>query len=347
MKISQLMLAKGFGGGERLFVDLVTLLVEKGHDVLAICQAGSEVETILKNNPDINIGSVKAFSTRDPFAWRAIARKIKQHDSDVVQSHMSRATYMAGKACRQLSKPLVVTLHNYIDLKYYTNVTRFIPATRDQYDYLHRKNIPEHMIDLIPHFSYLDPVAAPSFNDNESLLFGCYGRMVNKKGFHLVLPAFKKLLEAGVKASLVIGGDGPELSNLENLSAQLKLQDDVKFIGWVDDVAEFLETADVFVLPSLDEPFGIAVLEAMAMGKPIVSSKSQGPKEILNNENAYLAELNDVGSLFRAMLSAAKDKPEREDKARQALVDYKTFYDKEVVLPKFLNLYEKVATKIK
>ncbi|MFT5425242.1 MAG: glycosyltransferase involved in cell wall biosynthesis [Gammaproteobacteria bacterium] len=343
MKITQVMLAKRFGGAERLFVDLVSALVNMGNDVLAICQPGSETEQVLKGVSGIKLNTVKTFSTRDPFAWRAIATKIQQHDSDIVQSHLSRGTYMAGKACKQLKKPLVVTLHNYIDLKYYKNVTKFIPATKDQVEYLGQKGIPESRIELIPHFSHLDPVTEASFCENETLVYACYGRMVHKKGFHVVLNAFKKLTETNIKVTLLIGGDGPESENLKHLCKELGLAENVKFVGWIKDVETFLKSVDVFVLPSLDEPFGIAVLEAMAMGKPIISTKSQGPREILNKKNAYLAEVNNIESLFEAMILAAKDSTDREKKAGQALSDYKEFYAKEVVVPKFLKLYEQVV----
>ena len=337
------MLAKRFGGAERLFVDLVGVLVNMGHDVLAICQPDSEAEYVLKDISGINIKTVKTFSTRDPFAWRTVASKIQQHDSDIVQSHLSRGTYLAGKACKQLNKPLVVTLHDYIDLKYYKNVTKFIPATKDQVEYLGQKGIPEGRIELIPHFSHLDPVTEPSFSKNDTLVFACYGRMVHKKGFHVVLNAFKKLTEINIKATLHIGGDGPESKNLKRLCKELGLAEQVKFVGWIKDIETFLKSVEVFVLPSLDEAFGIAVLEAMAMGKPIISTKSQGPREILNKENAYLAEINNVESLFEVMLSAANDNVSREKKAMRALSDYKEFYAKKVVVPKFLKLYEQVV----
>ncbi len=105
----------------------------------------------------------------------------------------------------------------------------------------------------------------------------------------------------------------------------------------------FLNNIDIFVLPSLDEPFGIAVLEAMAMGKPIVSTRSQGPSEILNNKNAYLSEVNNIDSLFKGLISAARNKTEREAKTVQALADYKDHYAKEIVVPMFLKLYEQVV----
>ncbi len=175
------------------------------------------------------------------------------------------------------------------------------------------------------------------------LIFGCYGRMVNKKGFHVLLSAFKKLREKDIEAELIIGGSGPELGSLKSLAVELRLKEKVKFIGWIKDVESFLNNIDIFVLPSLDEPFGIAVLEAMAMGKPIVSTRSQGPNETLNDKNAYLSEVNNIDSLFKGLISAARNKTEREAKTVQALADYKDHYAKEIVVPMFLKLYEQVV----
>lgn len=348
LKITHVMLAKDFGGAERLFVDFVSTLASMEVDILAICQAGSKAEIFLRNNSSVKVEVLKVFSTRDPFAWRSIARKIKEHNSDIVQPHLARGTFLTGKACRQLKKPLVVTLHNYVNLKYYKNVTKFIPATRDQSKYLSSKGILDKNIELIPHFSHFDPVNEPSFNTNKTYVFGACGRLVYKKGFHVLLNAFKeitKLMEhniVGNDIKLVIGGDGPEKRKLESLCDELGLREHVKFVGWVEDVESFLKQLDCFVLPSLDEPFGIAVLEAMAMGRPIISTKSQGPREILSDKSAYLVEVNDVESLFQAMNLVANNKVEREQKAKQALLDYKNFYAKEIIVPKFLNLYKQV-----
>ena len=94
------------------------------------------------------------------------------------------------------------------------------------------------------------------------------GRFVKKKGFDTLLEAFASLRkESNVK--LTIGGDGPERNALKQLAMDLDISDKVEFVGWVEDVAEFLSGSDLFVLPSREEPFGIVILEAMAVGIPL------------------------------------------------------------------------------
>ena len=109
------------------------------------------------------------------------------------------------------------------------------------------------------------------------------------------------LHDRGLSAKIILGGDGPEKSALEKLAADLDINDSVTFSGWVDDVPDFLAQGPIFVLPSLDEPFGIVVLEAMAQGKIIVSTRSQGPREILDDTTAYLCPTDDPTALADAL----------------------------------------------
>lgn len=85
---------------------------------------------------------------------------------------------------------------------------------------------------------------------------------------HVLLKAFRRFLDEGNRAALHIGGDGPERKHLQQLAVTLELGRNVKFHGWVDDTGSFIKRSDVMVLPSLDEPFGIVVLEVMAKGRP-------------------------------------------------------------------------------
>ena len=136
-----------------------------------------------------------------------------------------------------------------------------------------------------------------------------------------------------------IGGTGPEQDALIAQIKTLDLTDKVKMVGWLDDVSGFLQEADLFVLPSLDEPFGIVVLEAMAYALPIVSSDSQGPVEILDEDCAWLSKTGDADSLATAMQHACDDYEARKRKSENVLSKFKQNYSKQVVIPEFINLY--------
>jgi len=249
-----------------------------------------------------------------------------------------------GKFVQKNKTPLVVKTHNYVDIKYYKNVDAFITTTKDQRQYLIKEGIDPEKIIVIPNFSRLPAVEAVSHHVNVPLVIVSCGRMVEKKGFHILLKAFKKVIASGTEAILLLGGDGEEKNNLLHLCEDLGINNHVKFCGWLNSVGAFLENADIFVLPSLDEPFGIVVLEAMAKGKPIISTRTQGPSEILDNETSYLVETGSVDELVNALNIAVIDKDGRLKKAENALRAFNNTYSENVVVPKIVQLYEGLST---
>jgi glycosyltransferase involved in cell wall biosynthesis len=194
---------------------------------------------------------------------------------------------------------------------------------------------------LINHFSPLQEKEKSSISDPSVLRIVTLGRLVNKKGFHVLLGAFAEMQKkTKTKSELFIGGTGPEQNELIKQSKELGLTENVNFVGWLDNVTEFLQDADLFVLPSLDEPFGIVVLEAMALGLPIVSSDSQGPKQILDEDCAWLSKAGDKNSLAKALLQAGDNYDERVRKSNNALERFKQNYSKQVVIPQFIELFD-------
>ena len=345
MKITQVMLAKKFGGAERLFVDLCLSLLEFGQVVQAICLKNSKSAEILSQYPQIKLDTISVLGSWDPFAPIEIERLILQHESDIVQAHLARGAMLAGKALKKVDLPLVVTTHNYINEKYYRYVTMLVPPTNDQYKYYLSRGIKAERLKLINHFSPLQASDESTLKNPEVLRIVALGRLVKKKGFHILLDAFARLQEkTSRKCELFIGGSGPEEKALLSQIAVLEIGDKVKMAGWLDDVSGFLKAADLFVLPSLDEPFGIVVLEAMAYGLPIVTSDSQGPAEILDEDCAWMSKAGDADSLASSMQHACDDYEQRKRKGEIALEKFKQKYSKQVVIPEFINLYDSLLT---
>ncbi len=165
--------------------------------------------------------------------------------------------------------------------------------------------------------------------------------MVPKKGFDDLIHAFSLLQKRNPRAKLLLGGDGTEKDKLYRLTLELGLEQQVHFVGWIDDVKEFLSKGTVFVLPSRDEPFGIVLLEAMANGLPIVTTRTGGACEILTDETAFFSEIADPVSLGKAM-ERALSAPECWSKAEAALMLFKTHYRKNSVVPKIISYYNNI-----
>jgi len=140
------------------------------------------------------------------------------------------------------------------------------------------------------------------------------GRLHENKDFGLLIRAFARLRRSGVEARLTIGGEGPERCALEALAASEGVADSVSFPGWIGDRAAFFAHADLFVLSSRVEPFGIVVIEAMAHGVPVVATRTAGPLDILSNgETGLLVACESV----EEMSAALRDLHTDPDRARR------------------------------
>jgi glycosyltransferase involved in cell wall biosynthesis len=138
-------------------------------------------------------------------------------------------------------------------------------------------------------------------------IFGNVGRLHEQKGHKYLLQAFAKVAD---RARLLIIGDGDLKDELIKLATDLGISDRVLILGARSDVHEFLSAIDVFVMPSLWEGQPIALLEALAMGKPCIVSDVDGiPEIITNGVNGYLVKRTDVAGLTQTM-NKALDNPE-------------------------------------
>ena len=112
---------------------------------------------------------------------------------------------------------------------------------------------------------------------------GCAGRLVPLKGIALVVNALDILKKRGVPCELWIAGTGEELPRLQKLVTHFGLDDQVKFLGFIDNMSDFFSAIDCFVCPSIREPFGLVCAEAMAHGCPVIASLVDGIPEVVQD----------------------------------------------------------------
>jgi L-malate glycosyltransferase len=129
-------------------------------------------------------------------------------------------------------------------------------------------------------------------------------RLAEQKGLDHLIKAVNLLKEKGLNSfELVIGGDGPDREKLETLATSLGVAERCRFLGGLnrEQVRQQMQNCDVFVLSSLHETFGVVVGEAMACGKPVISTRCGGPEFIVNDETGILVDVANAQALADAM----------------------------------------------
>ncbi len=343
MRIAQVMLGKGFGGAERSFVDLCRALARRGHDVLAICETRAVARKHLANSPAIACECVTVRGAWDPLARWQLRRLLAAFRPAIAQMHLARAANLAGPAARALAIPTLAKTHNYVNTKYYRAIDHLVATTRKQYDYLRAQGIAEHAVSVIPNFSAITPRAHTPLSETGPLRAVAIGRMVRKKGFDVLFDALARARADGLDLQLALAGDGPESDALHDQLATLGLRETVKFLGWQEDVTACLDAADVFVLPSRDEPFGIVCLEAMACGIPIIATTTDGPVSFLDATTATLVPPGDPEALARALCDLARDRVRASNRARAAQQRFELAYSETAVVSQYLDLYAQLS----
>lgn len=175
-------------------------------------------------------------------------------------------------------------------------------------------------------------------NDNEPIM--CHISNFRKvKRVDDVLKMFDKVNQK-IPSKLLMVGDGPERFGLEELCSQLGLCDRVVFIGKVRETQEVLEISDLFVLPSETESFGLAALEAMAMGVPVISSNTGGIPEVnINGETGFMSEVGDVEDMAKNAIYILEDEDRKKNFGENALARSKVF-DIDAVVRQYEDLYK-------
>jgi glycogen synthase len=148
------------------------------------------------------------------------------------------------------------------------------------------------------------------------------GRVVEKKGFDLLLAAYAGMGEPGRCVDLVIGGSGPALQTLQASAESFGVADQVHFVGRLSraQVARFMADADVFVMPSRLEPFGIVVLEAWRAGTAVVATTKGGPPEfVCDGVDGILVDPFDTSAFSAALARLMSDDEQRGSVAAAGL----------------------------
>lgn len=162
-----------------------------------------------------------------------------------------------------------------------------------------------------------------------------------------VVRVFHRLREEGFALKLLLVGDGPDRMPTEHLARQLGVHEDIRFLGKQEPIEEILSIADVFLMPSGSETFGLAALEAMACGVPVVASDIGGlPELIVEGVTGFLCPLGDVDALTDRTRRILTDEDLHARMAAAARSRAEGAFDLDRIVPHYETYYERVRERL-
>lgn len=338
----------GGGGAEMHAVRVGAALASFGYVVaFAVCRRGGSYECMLPHEVMIHYLPTGGMGSSTLQLIRSISKLrelIREQKPDILCPVMDGPAVAAIRAVsKSRPKPKIVVSVQVSPFSQFVDrggiICKFLT-------YQIKKNYPKadhvvalsagvarELISLVPslqsrisviHNAGVAAAAPPVLSEEESpakpeegrLIVAC-GRLTEQKGYSYLLEAFTRVLKRE-NATLWILGDGPLRRYLEQLARSLGISRQVVFLGFRDNAQAYMQVADVFVLPSLWEGFGNVIVEAMAVGTPVVASDCpHGPGEIIdNNKNGLLVEPANVEALADALLKMLGD-----DESRRRLAE--------------------------
>lgn len=316
---------KELGGAERFFIRLVNALAQRGFSVAAVTVANGDIARAL--DPGVRQYHAPMLGGWDGYSRWKIHRAIADFKPDVVQTYMGRATRIVRLPGSNLPVHLA-RLGGYYRLKNYRHAHAWVGNTQGIHAYLIAEGLPAAQVHAIGNF-----VDTPMRHDAGALknlrmqwqLDACHvvlglGRLHSNKGWEDLLRAFARLPDAiqGQSVHLLMVGDGPLRRELAALAGQLGIAPRVHWAGWQKDPAPYYQLADVFVCASVHEPLGNVILEAWANRVLVVSTRAQGPLELMQDGvNGLLAPVSNPAALAAAINSGLHLDP----RLKQQLID--------------------------
>ena len=321
-----------------------------------LCRPGGEMEKSAKDN-NIKTFTWKPLMSGVPILSPDFVSVIKKISPDLIHTRLSAAAGIAGFWKNFHKVPVISTFDKPAKAKYYKNSSHCISCANWLKNYMiNFQGMDAKKIDVIH-----NPVDAEKFSLNEEkrkdfrkflglnendILFSGMGIYIYRKGFDVLIKAFAKVKDlygGEKKLNLALIGAGEEKENYLALSKKLN----IKIImpnEFVKDVREWLWASDIFVMPSREEGFSIALLESLAAGLPVIVSDIEPFTEIISPEtnNGLIAKNNDVEDFSLKMLKMLEIKEDgRKIFISNSLKMIKENFTPEIAAQKTFNIYKK------
>lgn len=362
-----------YGGSGAIATELGKELALRGHEVHFISYAlpfrlTKYVENIFFHEVETSTYPLFEFSLYSLALASKMIEVAEFENLDLLHVHYAiphaTSAYLAKQIIKNKKLKIITTLHG-TDITLVGLEPSFLPLVKFSIEesdgvtavsrFLKEKTLTNYSIEkeisVIPNFVDTDVFKKASINDcafrkhiapnGEKILV----HTSNFRPIKRVTDAIRifNIVQKEVPSKLLLVGDGPDRSECERLSRELNLTDSVKFLGKQDGLVEILSSSDVFLIPSQSESFGLAALEAMSCGLPVVSSSVGGlPELVKHNESGFIAEIGDVERMAKYTLDLLTNDKKYEMFSQNARNRTLNKFDKSIVVPMYEQHYKNI-----
>lgn len=338
MRILQISSARHFGGGERHFVDLTNGLSGRGHDLFIAAIPDSPILTELQPSVLQRFFELSPLNPLNFAKVNALRRFVREHAIQIVHAHMARDYPLAALAVgADRAARLIITRHVLFPMSKLHRITRRRAArliavsqavasvVRDQAIFYNGQ------INVVPNGIDLAKFGTRGVDHSSARLHvAMLGELTPNKGQIEFIRAVEIVAAEIDNVDFIIAGrdnstDGEYGRELKKLIETSRFRDRIQLIESRIDVAQFLAGIDLFVSASRSEAFGLALVEAMAAGVPVVATATAGACEIISDgQTGHLVPMADVNAMAAAISHVLKSPGERQqlsESARQMVTE--------------------------
>jgi len=306
---------KAWGGGEKWHLDIANRLHDKFGSVMVVAGKGSELANRLDGMPTPHqIVSVGNLSFLNIFKIIKLVRLFRSEQVDVLIMNLPADLKAAGIAARLAGVKRIIyrrgsaipVRNSYLNrLLFRYVIDEIIANSKETARTILAENpeiFPAEKIHVVYNgvdwssFDFLSPAPAPRLSQSKIVL-GNAGRLVPQKGQEILIEVAKQLKGKGYSFEIVIAGEGRLKEALSAKALEEGVQEQLRFIGFIESMPQFLNSIDIFLLPSHWEGFGYVIAEAMYCERPVVAfNVSSNPELVCNNETGFLVAHGDISA---------------------------------------------------
>ncbi len=302
---------------------------------------------------------------------KRVLQIIREGKYEILHSHGAKANVIALIAKNITGLPVVTTVHSDYRLDYLHSLPKmvsfgllntvalrfldyYIGVSESTSDMLIRRKFNPNRVftvrngidfeNTMPEYSRENFSAKYNIDlGKDDIVVGILCRLDPVKGLNVFLQAAKEVLKQVPSVKFIIGGEGQERKSLERKAASLGISDKVHFIGWVNDMYEFMSCIDINVLTSLSEGFPYVILEGARMKKATVSSDVGGISDlIVNGENGFLFAPGDYNKLAEHIITLVKDNRLRQEMGEKIYGKAREYFSLNNMFQSQISIYNTV-----